>query len=88
MKLALVVAIILMATVVWAGDKEELQLQLEKAILTLSNVQLQFQLRMADDPAVISAKQSLQIITQDIAKKGYEIRQSKNGFEVVKKEKK
>lgn len=71
----------------WAGDKEELQLKLEKAILTLTNAQLQFQLKMADDPAIISARQHLQAVSQDITSKGYEVKQSKDGkIEVIKKE--
>jgi uncharacterized protein HemX len=80
-RLVLVVVVLALGIcgLAFAGEQQELQLQLEKALLTLSNAQLQFQVRMADDPAVQSARTGLNELTKEIRKKGYEIQQKPDG---------
>ena len=80
------VSIILLAGVCYAGDKEELTLKFEKAILALQLAQSLFVQKMADDPAVIKAKADLNDVGREIDSKGFTVQQNANGsIEVVKK---
>ena len=67
------------------NELEILQLTLDRAILQNSNANLQYQLRMGDDPVVRAAKDHLNLVVKQIADKGYVVKQGKNGEWTVEK---
>jgi hypothetical protein len=81
---ALLIAVIAVS-VGWAGEREEAQLKLQNALLVLSNAQLQFNMKMAEDPGVQAAKAELNKVIQEIQVK-YEIKQEAGKFVLTEKE--
>jgi hypothetical protein len=81
---ALLIAIIVVSAG-WAGEKEEAQLRLQNALLVLSNAQLQFSSKAADDPGIQEAKAQLNKVVAEIQTK-YDIKQEKGQFVLTEKE--